>query len=533
MFCFGMLMTLFLSLPTYADSISEQWQYTVSSGEATLTKYIGNSKSINIPSSIDGYPVTGIGKDLFYDSGITSLIIPSSIEKIDSRAFANCKYLTKIDFNAVDCDVYCHRSMMDQHIFINAGKFSDSLTVTFGTSVKKVPTCLFESSEGDYAHVTKVIISDSVEEISDWAFHNCFDLSDLKIGNGVLTIGQETFADCLKLSSLTIPKKVEKIGAAAFSNLKYLTTIDFNAVNCDVYYFRTMMDRHVFVNAGKSCGGLTVNFGSGVKKVPTAIFEAADNSYVHITEVNLPNSVTEIGNFAFNNCKDLRMLSVASKTTKFPTDSSNWSDAFQNCSSNLVFKCYRGSTAAEYAANNGFKISYYDPMINISKATVELAISKYVYNGKKRQPSISVSIGRTKLKANTDYSVSYKNNIAVGIATVTIIGKGDYTGSISKTYTILPKGTSILKLAAKSKGFSIVFKKQTTQTTGYQVQYSAKKKFSGAVAKTISKTSKGNVTYKKLKAKTKYYVRVRTYKKVSGTKYYSSWSSVKTVTTKK
>ena len=98
---------------------------------------------------------------------------------------------------------------------------------------------------------------------------------------------------------------------------------------------------------------------------------------------------------------------------------------------------------------------------------------------------------------------------------------------------IAPKGTSISKLTAKSKGFSVKIKKQASQTSGYQIQYSTSSKFSGAKTKTLTKNTSTSLTVSKLKGKKKYFVRVRTYKNVSGKKYYSSWSAAKAVTTKK
>lgn len=79
----------------------------------------------------------------------------------------------------------------------------------------------------------------------------------------------------------------------------------------------------------------------------------------------------------------------------------------------------------------------------------------------------------------------------------------------------------------------VKWKKQKTQVTGYQIQYSTNKSFSRKTTKTITKNLTTSATYKGLKAKKKYYVRIRTYKTVSGVRYYSSWSSEKMIKTKK
>ena len=124
----------------------------------------------------------------------------------------------------------------------------------------------------------------------------------------------------------------------------------------------------------------------------------------------------------------------------------------------------------------------------------------------------------------------------VGKATATIKLKGNYEGTLTKTFTICPKGTTISgKIAAKSKGLTVKWKKQTKSTTVYQIQISSNKKFAkkATVTKTVKKNSTTKLTVNKLKSKKKYYVRVRTYKVVKGKKYCSSWSKGKTVTIKK
>lgn len=107
---------------------------------------------------------------------------------------------------------------------------------------------------------------------------------------------------------------------------------------------------------------------------------------------------------------------------------------------------------------------------------------------------------------------------------------------ISKAFKIVPKGTPIKgKLTAKHKGFIVKLKKQPKSITGYQIQYSTNKKFNGktTVIKTVKKKSITKLKVGKLKAKKKYHVRVRTYKDVKGEKYYSGWSTAKTIITKR
>lgn len=144
------------------------------------------------------------------------------------------------------------------------------------------------------------------------------------------------------------------------------------------------------------------------------------------------------------------------------------------------------------------------------------------------------------MKEGTDYTVSYPRDMkSVGKYSAAIQFQGNYTGTVSQSYTIAPKGTSIAKVSSKKKGFTVKWKKQADQTTGYEVAYSTSGKFAKKTTKIvpIGKNKTVSRTISKLKPKKKYYVRIRTYKTVKAngksTKIYSPWSKVKKVTTKK
>ena len=172
-------------------------------------------------------------------------------------------------------------------------------------------------------------------------------------------------------------------------------------------------------------------------------------------------------------------------------------------------------------------------------SSIKLKVTSLTYNGKVRTPKVIVKdrTGKTLVK-NTDYTVSYaKGRKYVGKYAVKITFKGKYSGTKTLYFTIKPKATSISSLKAGSKKFTVKWKKQATQTTGYQVQYSASSKFSKAKTVTVGKNTTVSKKISKLSGKKKYYVRVRTYKtvKINGKsiRIYSGWSKAKTVTTKK
>ena len=181
---------------------------------------------------------------------------------------------------------------------------------------------------------------------------------------------------------------------------------------------------------------------------------------------------------------------------------------------------YTGSVSKTYNIKNNFK-----------KATVS-GISTKAFTGKNITQSFTVKYNGKTLKKGTDYTVSYLSNKNIGTATVKVTGKGSYAGTITKTFKINPAKQEIQKLTAKSKAFFVDWA-QKGSATGYEIQYATNSKFTSAKKVTITNNKTDKTTISKLSGKKKYYVRVRSYTTVKGTKYYGAWSASKSVTTKK
>ena len=165
--------------------------------------------------------------------------------------------------------------------------------------------------------------------------------------------------------------------------------------------------------------------------------------------------------------------------------------------------------------------------------SVKLSKTKYAYNGKAKKPAVTVkdTNGKT-LKRGTDFTVSYKKNTDIGTGVVTVKFKGKYNGSAVRKFKINPKGTSLTSVSKGKKAFYARWKRQMVETTGYQLQYSTNKKFKKNNKKvTVSKNTATSKYVSNLKAKKTYYVRIRTYKTVGKTKYYSNWSEAKRIKT--
>ena len=284
----------------------------------------------------------------------------------------------------------------------------------------------------------------------------------------------------------------------------------------------------------------------------TTIGEYAYADQRQLTSLTLPASIKYIDDYAFAGC--IRLQKVVALNNNCHVGN----EIFLGCPANTRL-CDQNGNAMVGSCNHKYattiiKATFWDDGLRnqtcikcgseenvyISRVTVgKLDKSSTVYNGRVQKPSVIVKDSKGKtLKNGTDYTVSYPKSMKnVGKYTVKVTLKGNYSGSKSMTYNINPKGTSVSKVKAAKKGFKVTWKKQATQTTGYQVQYSTSSKFKSAKTVTISKNKTPSKSVIKLSAKKKYYVRVRTYKtvKIGGksVKLYSGWSKAKSVITKK
>ena len=163
-----------------------------------------------------------------------------------------------------------------------------------------------------------------------------------------------------------------------------------------------------------------------------------------------------------------------------------------------------------------YKCGYHEDTDIPCVSQVKLSKKSFTYNGKVQKPSVTVIDSKGNVVSADNYSVSYSNSGSKKVGSY-----GIYISFIGSS------------LKGAKKKITVKYKKQTSQTTGYQIQVATDKAFKKnkkTVTVKKNKTTSANVS--SLKAKKKYFVRVRTYKTVNGKKIYSSWSKVKTVKTK-
>jgi len=195
---------------------------------------------------------------------------------------------------------------------------------------------------------------------------------------------------------------------------------------------------------------------------------------------------------------------------------------------------YRDRSVADQPTNN--TPSQTDPGSVISDSTVSDAyFSDVSYTGKGVRPGVTIVVNGYTLVEGVDYTVICRNNKKIGRATVIITGCGRYSGTITRTFRIVPKGCS-LKSCKSKKGSgqcTVSWKKGPKGCSGYKVRYSTDPNFSSCKTKTIKGRNKTSCTLKKLTKGKTYYVQVCVYKTVKKTRYCSGWSKCKIVKVEK
>ena len=402
--------------------------------------YCSSLTSVTIPNS-----VTSIGKSVFCDcSRLMSVTIPNSVTSIGECAFIRCRSLTSV---TIPDSV----TSIGDHAFCDCSSLE---SVTIPGSVGSIDESVFK----DCTSLTSVTIPESVTSIEDYAFYGCSSLMSVTIPDSVTSIGAEAFKYCSALKTVTIPNSVTSIGAETFQNCGLTSVIipdsvmeiGFNAFeNCISLTSVTIPNSVTSIEAGtfQYCRSLeSVTISDSV----TSIGNSAFLGCISLTSVSIPDSVTSIGESAFRDCSSLMSVSIPDGVTSIGEG------AFSDCPDALVIYGTIGSYAEQYAKNNNITFKVNSKQIS---GVIVTGLPTMTYNGRAQTPAPVVKIGSTTLKANTDYTVSYKNNTYAGTATVTITGIGNYEGTVTATFTIKKAAQT---MTAKAAASSIAVGKTTT-----------------------------------------------------------------------
>jgi hypothetical protein len=302
--------------------VQAQFSYTTNNGTITITGYSGPGGAVNIPSTINGLPVTSIGYAAFSTSPLTGVTIPDSVANIGDYAFNYCLGLVNVTLGHsvtniggeafYHCTSLANVADLDNVTGIGdwAFWFCAALTnLTIGDRLTSIGFGAFY----DCFSLTSVTIPDSLTNTGDYVFCECFSLTNVTIGTNVTGIGSHAFFSCTSLTGVTIPDRVTSIGDSAFGNCTSLKAIRVDALNpsystLDGVLFDKSQTTIIQYPGGKA--GPSYTTPSGVTSVEANAFAGCG-----LTNVTIGDSVTSIGESAFGQCTNLSSVTIGNSVT--------------------------------------------------------------------------------------------------------------------------------------------------------------------------------------------------------------------------
>ena len=466
----------------------------------TLGTYSHMPDVLEIPSEIDGLPVTVIGREVFrHDYTVKTIVIPDTVTLIEDYAFSDMTDIesivipdsvTFIDNSAfMDCTALTNvtipeNTVLDGWVFkgtpwLEAKIAEDPLVVVNGVlidgsacegdvvipdTVHTIAANVFSNNE----KVETVTIPDSVKKIGDYAFAET-SISSIAIPDKVTEIGYYAFYKCSNLIDVTIPPSVDKIDENAFKNTEFLAKkrrenplviinnvlVDGKACTGDV----VIPDGVTYISAlaFSDVDSLTsVVVPEGVTELETHVFHHCDN----LVSVTLPDSLELIGSYAFGSCGSLASINIPDSVSVIEEC------AFYSCKSLEDFHFpkslqYIGYAAFQYSAISSVVLPEGDCFIgenafrNAPKLTeVYLpdslkCVSKYAFKG-------CTALTSLNLPANMQDYGEYVFSDCTSLTNVVIadgaesIPHGTFDGCIGLTEVTIPE--SIKKIEGSGFG---------------------------------------------------------------------------------
>ena len=301
------------------------------SREYTSKSNIGTIFGLQVTRYVIGNSVTTIGNYAFEGcKGLTSVTIGNSVTSIGNYAFRYCSGLTSVVWNAENCADFSSYSYAPFYDIC-----SQITSFTVGDNVEHIPAYLCYGM----SNLTSITIPNSLTSIGDYAFYDCSGLTSFTIPNRVTSIGNYAFYDCSGLTSVTIPNRVTSIGNYAFYRCKVLTSVTIpnsvTSIGWGVFYgcssltSVTINSNDILSREYTSESNIGTIFGSHVTEYVignsvTTIGNYAFEGCSGLTSITIPNSVTSIGGWAFEDCKDLTSITIPNSVTSIGEGVFGW-----------------------------------------------------------------------------------------------------------------------------------------------------------------------------------------------------------------
>lgn len=493
----------FVKLPAKLESIGN---FAFSAVVDTKTSEVKHGvKAVVFPETLKI-----IGNTAFQNAPLTEVSLPDSVTSVGSGAFTNTEQATT-------------------HIEkVKLSKGMTAIPVSMFTNQKvknvEIPEGIKTIGKRAFAgnRVETLKLSGTVEKIDEYAFWNN-QIKELEIPGNVKTIGRYAFQRTQDSIKASINKVVLHEGLESIGKQAFYQTLTSECKSIDLPTTVKVLDAAAFEgNAKVTLISLVEDQVNAVGDYAKVVAKGTAHEIVLIHKVTFDAGEGKADAETARTDKDGKLAELPDAVR----DGYTFEGWFTAAEGGVAV------TADTVFDKDTTVFAHWKKNVVSATPSVKLSTSAYTYNGKVKTPGVKVSVNGTVLTKD-NYSVSYgKGRKNVGKYTVKVTLKNDYAGSKTVSFKINPPKSAVKKLKKGKKSFTVYVKKQSKQTSGYQVQYSTSKKFKSPKTKSLTSYKKTSLKVKKLKKHKKYYVRVRTYKKVGKAKYYSSWSSAKSVKTK-
>jgi hypothetical protein len=445
---------------------SEDFTYTATATDVTITGYTGASRVVTIPETINGLSVTSIGQNAFQNkTSLFSVTIPNSVTSIGDFAFFGCSGLTSLT-------IPNRLTSIADYAFRGCGRLT---SVTIPNSVTSIGRQAFYACTG----LTSVTIPNSVTSIGDSAFQDCTGLTSVTIGNSVTSIGSVAFFGCSGLISVTIPNSVTSIGSNAFAYCQSLTSVTIpnsvTSIGSGAFQGCTGLTSVTIPNSVTSIGSnafaycqslISVTIGSGVTaigneafaycysltsvSIPNSVTSIGSSAFQYcfgLTSVAIPNSVTSIGNAAFNRCSGLTSVSIPNSVTSIGIE------AFYGCTGLTSVTISNLMTLGDLFPDSS--------ILSVTLAEGIIAIRNSMFSGKSSLTSVAIPNSVTSIGDYAFQNCTSLTKITIP-SSVTSIGSGLFSGcTILNTITVAPDNLNFSSVSG------VLFNKSQTAIIGY------------------------------------------------------------------
>ena len=461
--------------------------------------------------------ITEVGSMPFaYCENCETVKLPESVKAIGENTFWGCKSLSEVN-------------LPEGMTVIGYGAFDDcdSLeSVQIPDSIYSLGNDLFSGCD----NIKNVSLGVGTGTVAPGMFRSCISLEEISVPDSIEEIESDAFKYCSSLREIELPGSLTEIEIDAFTGCNGLKTVVFNGTraqwkNLDVSDGNSLLNQALI----KCTDG-------DLKPVTTLTTTLPSSTYTYTGKVITPEVTLKDGSAVLKKEKDYSVSYTNNKNVGKATVTITGKGKYQG-TVKKTFTIRPKGTGINYltTGNKRFTVRWNKQATQTTGYQIQCCKNKTFDSGSKLVTvagTSNLSKTVTVAKAGAVYYVRVRTYKKTGTGAM-YYSAWSAVKSV-KTNAAGPKGTTIVSLTAGSKRFTVKWKKQAAQTTGYQIQYCRAKTFkTGAKLMTVSGASKVSKTVTVPKSGTVYYVRIRTYRKTgTGATYYSRWSSAKSVKTK-